>query len=733
MTPNKMMDAALQYASRGWHVFPIVAGKKTPKTPNGFYDATIDEAAIRSTWDGKPFLNVGVAAGAVSGVWFLDIDGEPGAMSIMDLEAEHGSLPETLTFRTPRGGRQHVFRVPDGVSIPSHVGLLPGIDTRGDGGYSVVPPSTRPEGAYSFIDPDIPVADAPGWLIRLVTTAKPSSAEVNVDAMTIEATSFKEHPGAVEPGRNATAARLAGCELARGSAPSAVLADALAWASRCRPPMDLDELRDVLTSIAGRESAKPEAIADDDDDAFDAIPLPARQWPARPSVILSHGVIGDLLNRVEEETEADPVAIATTFLVALGSVVGRGPHFMVGAKAHHANLFATIVGGTGEGRKGTSMSIVRAIMRGIDQKWASDCHTSALSSGEGLIDLVRDEVWKPQLDKKTGAIEMVLAEPGVTDKRLLCEIEEMAAAMRAGKSDRSILFPVLRDAWDGNDLRNPTKNSPRRATEPHVSAVFHVTPEELLKLQTDCDIFGGTWNRLIWIAAKRARYCPHGGDFDDLRDLQDRVRSVVTHGSNVGRMRRTESADRLWEAEYYRRAEARMGGVVGAILGRADAQLVRLSMLAALCRCEAWVDEVDLAAALDLWRYCEASVRLFFSSGEDPLISKIIAAVNESPGISRRMLRRTVAKTMRAAAFLDKLAQAAATGAISHEVRQTGGRPSECWSPRAIRRQEENPQKTFGTSGPSVPASETKTAVSSVTQTPTIGSPSSSSKHGRTL
>jgi hypothetical protein len=416
----------------------------------------------------------------------------------------------------------------------------------------------------------------------------------------------------------------------------------------------------------------------------DAIPLETRPWPARPSVMLSHGVVGDLLSRVEMETEADPVAIATTFLVCLGSVVGRGPHAVVDGNRHGVNLFATIIGGTSEGRKGTSLSIVRAVLRDIDEEWVRNCKTSNLTSGEGLIDLVRDDVIATRESKKTGETETYVAVPGVEDKRLLFECQELAAAMRAGKSDRSTLFPTLREAWDGQDLRTATKNNPRRATEPHIAGVAHITPEELFKLQSDADIFGGTWNRFLWIAARRSRLCPHGGDFEDMRDLQDQVRSVVNHAQNVGRMRRTAAADRLWEQEYFRRADNLAGGTVGAILGRAEAQILRLSMLAALCRREAVVDECDLAAALDLWRYVDETVRMLFAHGEDPAVLKIVQAVKASPGISRADLHRSVAKTMPASQFMAALSRAATAGAIVPEVVETAGRPRETWHPRGL-------------------------------------------------
>ena len=741
MPDNTMLPAALSYAARGWRVFPVSAGKKTPRTANGFLDATTDESAVRLWWEGKPFLNIGVAMGAASGIWSLDVDGEPGAASVMDLEQQHGELPDTLTFRTPRGGRQHLFTIPPGVSIPSSIGILPGIDVRGDGGYSVVPPSVRPEGRYAFTSGS-PIADAPQWLVDLVTTRQPARTTTMADELTVEATAFRDHPGAGEGTRNREAARLAGCELAKGTPAAAVLADAIAWAGRCRPPMKLDELRDVLASIAGRESSKPEPIAagDEFDADLEAIPLRARSWPTRPQAMLDHGIVGDLLRRVELETEADPVAIATTFLTALGNVIGRDPHAVVDGTRHGLNLFVTIVGGTSEGRKGTSMGIVRRIMRDVDADWVRWCRTPNLVSGEGLIDRVRDDVYRMMVNKKTGEPENVLVEPGVEDKRLLCEIQELAGTMRAGRSERSTLFQSMREAWDGVDLATMSKNSRRTATEPHISIVAHVTPEELSKLQTDSDVYGGSWNRFLWIASKRARLRPHGGDFEDLGDLQDRVRSVVTHARNVGRIRRTPAADRLWEAEYYRRAEIHAGGVVGAILGRAEPQLLRLSMLAALSReCDV-VDVEDLAAALALWQYADETVRMLFGGCEDPLVARVIDAIRATPEISRSTLHRITAKAMPAHRFVAVLEQAAATGVVESERVETAGRPREIWRPRGVAhaRPATAAERVERAKSPGGDADETFRPLSPISPAitpPTTmpGRPAPSSKHGRTL
>jgi len=467
------------------------------------------------------------------------------------------------------------------------------------------------------------------------------------------------------------------------------------------------------------------AASDEYDPELEAILLRTPSWPARPQAILEHGVVGHLLRRVEAETEADPVSLAATFLVALGNVIGRGPHAVVDGTRHGLNLFAAIVGGTSEGRKGTSMGIVRAVMRDVDPDWVRLCRTPNLTSGEGLIDRVRDDVYRVIVNKKTGEPENVLVEPGVEDKRLLCEIQELAGTMRAGRSERSTLFQTMREAWDGLDLATMSKNSRRIATEPHISIVAHVTPEELSKLQTDADVYGGSWNRFLWIASKRARLRPHGGDFDDLAELQASVRSVVTSARNVGRMRRTPAADKLWEAEYLRRAELRAGGVVGAIIGRAEPQLLRLSMLAALCRGEDVVDVEDLAAAVSLWQYVDETVRMLFGGCEDPLVARIVEAIRAEPGISRSALHRQTARAMPAARFVSTLERVAVGGAVEREVVETGGRPREVWRPRTV----QLPDEARGEKGEKgeKPQAGPFSAFSPFRPT------SSSSKHGRTL
>ncbi len=177
-----LAQAAQQFARLGWAVFPVEPGGKRPLTPHGCRDATTDPYAIATWWTRWPNANIGLACGAVSGLDALDLDRKGdvnGFSALAELEAEFASLPLTVTSVTPSGGKHYLFRNP-GLKLPNRVGLrrdvngiskiYRGLDFRADGGYIVLPPSARPDGAYRWLnDPDfIDLAPPPDWLLRIL-------------------------------------------------------------------------------------------------------------------------------------------------------------------------------------------------------------------------------------------------------------------------------------------------------------------------------------------------------------------------------------------------------------------------------------------------------------------------------------------------------------------------------------------------------------------------------------
>lgn len=428
-----------------------------------------------------------------------------------------------------------------------------------------------------------------------------------------------------------------------------------------------------------------EAAADSDYDAeLEAIPLPEPPaMPRRPSLALSHGVIGDFMRRVEMETEAHPTALAASLIAATGSIIGRGPFFVVGCTPHYLNLFIAIVGNTGAGRKGTGADIIRDCVRQADPYWAERCQSPNLVSGEGVIDALRDRVTKLVPVKGGGPdeFEHVVIDPGVEDKRLLITCAELVSAFKAGNRENSTLAQTLREAWDGKTLRTMAKNSARTATDPHLSIIGHATRHELLKVVREADVFGGSMNRFLWILSERARLLPFGGELDDLGTVPQRIADVVAFARTVGRMRRSPEADRLWASVYGDLTTASGSELLAAVLSRGEAQALRLSMLMALAAGRSTIEADDLAAALDLWRYSAASARAIFAGVHDELTQRVLDAIVAAPGITRTQLHKRVGWRLPAAELVKVLGRIAAGGQARAERVETAGRAAETWWP----------------------------------------------------
>jgi Bifunctional DNA primase/polymerase, N-terminal len=184
---STMLDAALDYASRGTPVFPVNFADKHPLVEHGLKDATTDAAMIRRWWRIWPRAMIGIPTGPRSGFWILDVDVDPekgidgpASMARLIAQAGHGALPQTRCSITPRGGRHYWFKW-NGADIRNSTGstggIAPGVDVRGDGGFFIAPPSVRIDGvAYRPEDPASRAVEGPTWLIELALKSGASAA-----------------------------------------------------------------------------------------------------------------------------------------------------------------------------------------------------------------------------------------------------------------------------------------------------------------------------------------------------------------------------------------------------------------------------------------------------------------------------------------------------------------------------------------------------------------------------
>jgi hypothetical protein len=192
-----------------------------------------------------PDSNIAVVTGAKSGFWVLDVDDED---ALNDLERQHGPLPATVTVRTGRGGRHLLFVCRS--AVPTRVGLVVGeeavrIDVKGDGGYAIAAPSAHITGRtytwdIGFGPDDIGLAEAPGWLLALVTAREARRLRRDGTALVIAL-------GA----RNDMLMRFGGA-LRRYGVGEAALGECLQAINRhhAQPPLTETEVRAIARSVA---------------------------------------------------------------------------------------------------------------------------------------------------------------------------------------------------------------------------------------------------------------------------------------------------------------------------------------------------------------------------------------------------------------------------------------------------------------------------------------------------
>ena len=218
-----LLRNALEYAARGWAVFPLRVDDKRPAFPDHDADgcagadprcqaaethvgwearATTDPDRIRRGWSTHPY-NIGIACGP-SGLVVVDldtrkpgkqppeawrIDGVNDGQDVFALICQRAGQPdptETFTVATGRGGRHRFFRQPDWPPLRNTTGEHGNglgwlVDTRAHGGYVVAAGSIVNGKPYTVVNDVDPIV-LPDWLAtRLRPAPLPAQRPVVVE------------------------------------------------------------------------------------------------------------------------------------------------------------------------------------------------------------------------------------------------------------------------------------------------------------------------------------------------------------------------------------------------------------------------------------------------------------------------------------------------------------------------------------------------------------------------
>ena len=413
----------------------------------------------------------------------------------------------------------------------------------------------------------------------------------------------------------------------------------------------------------------------------------ADDYPHPAAQAAFYGLAGEIVRLIEPHTEADPVALLFQLLAAFGNVIGHDNYFVADGARHHLNLYGVLVGQSSKGRKGTSWNHIANLMERVDPEWRKNRIAHGLSSGEGLIWAVRDQIeeTKPirERGRNTGEYETYIADQGEADKRLFVIESEFANVLKVMAREGNTLSSIIRSAWDSGDLRTMTKNSPARATGAHISLIGHITRDELRRLLTQTESANGFGNRFCWPAVTRSKCLPDGGaihtvDFDE---VVAKLHLAVSFAGDFVEITRDPEARKLWHAIYPTLSEGKPG-MSGAVTGRAEAQVVRISAIYALLDKSRVIRPEHHEAAMALWRYCEQSAQwIFGTSTGDRNADKILTALRHAPkGMTKTEISVDVFNRHASSAEIDEaLRLLHGLHLVSCQMETTGGAPLQRW------------------------------------------------------
>jgi Bifunctional DNA primase/polymerase, N-terminal/Protein of unknown function (DUF3987) len=663
---------------RGWSVLPIPAGRKAPKL-RLWPSMRLKEEELQGAFNDTD--NIGVLLGEASqGLVDIDLD-SPEA-----LKAAKYFLPETGRVHG-RAGKpsSHFWYYIDPIPAPAKFSAHDGtviVECRSNGQQTLIPPSRHPSG------------DRYCWE-RTKPPARLKESDLLMAVSRLAACALVARHWPRKGARHEVALALAGFLLRNDwqveDAKNFVTAAAFAsmgdeeWKTR------QEDVETTFGRLAKGLSAtgipRLSALIGDDvvSKLADWLGISTKvstyrydrmvpSWPERPSSDAFHGLAGEIVSMIEPHSEADPVALLSQFLVGFGNVIGRSAHIRVEADQHFTNLFAVLVGATSKARKGSSLSQVKRLLREADQNWVDVCLMSGLASGEGLIWGVRDTTYSKDGEKVLDA--------GVEDKRILAVEPEIAQQLKLMAREGNILSTVIRQAWDGGNLRTLTKNSPAQATDAHVSIIGHITQQELRRYLNETELANGFGNRFLWLCVKRSKVLPEGGriDDDDLSQITQRLTSTINWSRKIKEVRRTAKARQLWSEVYPELSEGK-AGLMGAVTSRGEAQVVRLAVIYALLDRSSRIQTKHLEAALALWDYAQGSARFIFGDSlGDPTADEILQALRVSQsGLTRTAISNLFGGHRKSADISRALVVLAQSALASCRPEPTGGRPDELW------------------------------------------------------
>ena len=186
---------------------------------------------------------------------------------------------------------------------------------------------------------------------------------------------------------------------------------------------------------------------------------------------------------------------------------------------------------------------------------------SGLASGEGLLYRVRDPMVVTKKNNDTGLLEDVIADNGVSDKRLLIYEGEFVQVLRVQGREGNTLSSFIRNLWDKGTAQSMTKNSPLKTTDSQVSIIGHITRAELIFTLNEVESANGYANRFLFFTVERSKFLPFGAEVPaiELVEIRNRISDAMDFARQKKQMNFSIEASKIWAKHYERLETSRFG------------------------------------------------------------------------------------------------------------------------------------------------------------------------------
>jgi hypothetical protein len=341
-----MQHPVLTYAELGWRVFPCQPGGKVPLITGWNQHATTNRENIELWLSYYPNCNWGIATDGL-----LVVDRDPGAEHWPPDEQQAAELAATPVIAvTPRGGRHFLFKQPEGARLRNTQNgqLAEHVDTRADGGFIVVAPSTVNGKSYQWLGGELEIGPAdlplpPQWVLDKLAAAE-ATERASTPAIS---------EGDIREGqRNGSLTKLAGAMRRVGADEATILAALLHKnETHCKPPMERGEVETIAASVAryapqdvGQYLTQLES---DGDEVSENLPDDPGALP--PDLLNVPGFVADVMvHNLAGAHKPQPVLAMAGALALLATLTGRK---VTDTQGTRTNLYCIGVAGTSTGKQ----------------------------------------------------------------------------------------------------------------------------------------------------------------------------------------------------------------------------------------------------------------------------------------------------------------------------------------------------------------------------------------------